>query len=255
MAVAVRFITIPFSHYCEKARWALDLVGVDYREEGHLPMFHYASTKRAGAGRTVPVVVDGRDVLADSTDIVAWADRRAPGALLPADARAREEALALEDDFDKNLGPAARRVAYSFLLPRANEPEMRDVLVRGVPAWERRAFRVVRPLAATILRRSLNVTPAGVARSRVKIEETFATVAAKLADGRRYLAGDAFSVADLTLASLAAPMIAPPNHPFAVGMSLGPEGDAQREVWRATPAGQHVVRMYREHRTATRRAA
>ena len=32
-------ITIPLSHYCEKARWALDRVALSYREEPHAPRF------------------------------------------------------------------------------------------------------------------------------------------------------------------------------------------------------------------------
>ena len=44
-------VTIPFSHFCEKARWALELCGVPYEEDGHLPMFHYVAARRAGALR------------------------------------------------------------------------------------------------------------------------------------------------------------------------------------------------------------
>ena len=35
-------ITIPPSHYCEKARWALDYARIPYREERHPPLFHLA---------------------------------------------------------------------------------------------------------------------------------------------------------------------------------------------------------------------
>ena len=39
-------ITIPLSHYCEKARWALDRVALPYREEPHAPLLHRLATKR-----------------------------------------------------------------------------------------------------------------------------------------------------------------------------------------------------------------
>lgn len=39
-----RFVTIGFSHYCEKARWALDLTTFPYHEESHLPPFHLSKT-------------------------------------------------------------------------------------------------------------------------------------------------------------------------------------------------------------------
>ena len=35
-----RLITIPISHYCEKARWALDRAGIGYREERHVQIVH-----------------------------------------------------------------------------------------------------------------------------------------------------------------------------------------------------------------------
>src|SRR5258708_6655248 len=65
-------VTIPFSHFCEKARWGLDRAGVRYVEEGHMPGFHRLAVRRTGSRRTsVPVlVVDGR-AIGDSTEILA----------------------------------------------------------------------------------------------------------------------------------------------------------------------------------------
>src|SRR5262249_52617975 len=37
---AMELITIRFSHYNEKARWALDRFGVVYTERAHLPLIH-----------------------------------------------------------------------------------------------------------------------------------------------------------------------------------------------------------------------
>src|SRR5262245_10770617 len=97
-AMTTKLITIPFSHYCEKARWALDRVGVAYKEHGHLPMFHYVESWWTGQNRTVPVLVDGETVVKDSTDIIAWADAKRPGSLIPV--AGAEELLALEEDLD-----------------------------------------------------------------------------------------------------------------------------------------------------------
>jgi glutathione S-transferase len=49
-----RLVTIPISHYCEKARWALDRAGVPYREEAHIQAVHRLATRRAGGGVTAP---------------------------------------------------------------------------------------------------------------------------------------------------------------------------------------------------------
>ena len=70
-----RLITIPISHFCEKARWALDRAGVEYVEQRHLQVIHVLAARRAGGGRTVPVLVtaEGR-VCPESSDILRWAD-------------------------------------------------------------------------------------------------------------------------------------------------------------------------------------
>lgn len=241
-------ITIPFSHYCEKARWALDRCGIAYTEDGHLPLFHYLAVRRAGAKRSVPVVVDGERLLTDSTDIVAWADACKPGTLLPTEPEARAEALALEDDFDLQLGPATRRWGYYHMLPRK---DLDHLIVRGAPRWQATALKWSRPLAVRMLSRSLKVDAAGAERSRQKIAATFARVADLLADGRRYLVGGRFTVADLTFAALAGPVVLPVGRPFGLPElgDLDGEARAQVDAWRAAPAGQFALRMYADHRS------
>src|SRR5438270_7830337 len=56
-AEALRLITIPISHYCEKVRWALERAGMAYREERHVQGVHRLAARRAGGGITVPVLV------------------------------------------------------------------------------------------------------------------------------------------------------------------------------------------------------
>ncbi len=244
----VRLITIPFSHYCEKARWALERCGIAYEEDGHLPIFHYLANRFAGAKRTVPVVISGGTRITDSTEIIAWADSQKPGTLLPENKAQREEALALEDELDNQLGPATRRWAYFHLLPRK---DLDHILTRGVPRWQKVALKVTRPIAVTMLKRGLKIDAAGAERSRAKIDEAFTLLSELLSDGRRYLVGDRFSVADLTFASLASPILLPREHPF--GLPQPEEFPAaareQIEAWRGTAAGSHALRIYADHRS------
>jgi len=245
--MATRLITIPFSHYCEKARWALDRCDLRFTEEGHLPLFHYLPARRAGGGRTVPILVDGKTVIADSTEIVAWADAQRDGALLPTNAPDRSDALMLEDDFDTHLGPATRRWAYFQIMPNK---DLDAYVTKGVPRWETLALKATRPIAIALLKRGLKIDAEGAERSRAKIEDTFARIDNHIADGRRFLVGDKFSVADLTFAALAAPVLMPDNHPteFPPLSELGEAARAQIVKWRQTPAGQFGLRMYRDHR-------
>ena len=114
-----RLITIPISHYCEKARWALDRAAIAYREERHVQIVHRVASRRAGGGGTVPVLVAPDGVFTQSADILAYADRHTEPAarLYPEDRELRAEVIALERDFDAGLGPEGRRWMYFHILP------------------------------------------------------------------------------------------------------------------------------------------
>jgi len=204
--------------------------------------------RRAGGRRTVPLLVDGADLIADSTDIVAWADARRPGTLIPAGAEGAR-ALALEDDFDRQLGPAARRWAYFQLMPRR---DLDPIIVRGVPRWQSRCFSLFRPFIVAMLRRGLNITAEGAARSSSKVDQTFDAVGELLRDGRAYLTGDRFTVADLTFASLASPVLLQPEHPFRLPAPelFGTDARHRIEAWRASPAGEFALHLYATERHA-----
>eukprot|EP00911_Craspedida_sp_UC1_P001503 UC1_evm2s1134 len=61
MSSVLRLNTIPASHYCEKARWALQRAGVCIQEVGAMPLLHYRLTALRGMGRSVPMLesIDG----------------------------------------------------------------------------------------------------------------------------------------------------------------------------------------------------
>jgi len=245
-------ITIPISHYCEKARWALDRAGIEYRERAHMQLLHWIAVRRAGGRRTAPVLVWGDRVFPDSADIVEEADLRAPAnrRLFPDDPEAAAEVRALEHDYDNDLGPHGRRWMYFALRGR------RDLAVAygttGVPAWQRRAFPYLYSMATRGIDRYLDVTPATAADSLVRVRATFDRVAERLDDGRSYLCGERFTAADLTFAALSAAVLMPPEYgvPLPQPDEL-PEAaaDVVREL-RAHPAGAHALAMFRDERRA-----
>jgi glutathione S-transferase len=101
-----------------------------------------------------------------------------------------------------------------------------------------------------VMRRAMNITPAAAERSRHRVQAAFDKVAGLLADGRPFLVGARLSAADVSFASLAAPVIAPPEY----GGPLPPLADFPREAvdgimaFRDHPAGRFALRVYREHR-------
>lgn len=245
-----RLITIPISHFCEKARWALDRAELAYVESPHLQLFHRVAARRAGGGRTVPVLVTSEGVLAESADILAFADARArPGKrLYPDDAAAAAEIRALERDFDDRLGPDARRWMYDHI--RHEQGLIKAYGPTGVPAWQRRTMPVTARLLPPVLDRYLDISDATVAASLRGVRATFDEVGERLSDGRPYLMGDRFTAADLTFSALAAAVTMPPEYgvPLPTPAEL-PAG--MREVvqeLRAHPAGMHALAMFRDER-------
>jgi glutathione S-transferase len=247
-------VTIPFSHFCEKARWALDHARVAYREEGHCPGLHRRAVKLAGGkGGSVPLLVlDGDGVLDDSPLIVRWADARATSdrKLLPSGGRERDDALALEHHLDVDFAPHVRRLAYFHLL--ADRKVALELMRLSTPPLEHALVRVVFPVLRQFMRRAMRIDSEGAARSRDKVRTIFDDISERLGDGRPYLLGDHFGIADLSFAAFATPLLLPPEHPLRrrteqeLPSALASESRGLRE----SAAGLFALRMYREHRAS-----
>lgn len=243
-------VTIRFSHFCDKARWALDHAGVRYDERGYLPGFHQLGTRRHG-GRSTPLLVTPHGVLKQSTDIVKFADRRADAArkLYPDDDAARAEVDAFIAEMDKTLGPATRLVAYHYLLPRP--ADLVRVVGGGMSRGERLVFRAAIPMLEKPMRRFLRIDAASAEKSVAAIRRVLGDVSSRIR-GRAYLFGDRLGAADITFAALVAPAVVPQGHPhFSSDIGgLPAELRALVEEARATEAGRFANRLYAEERHA-----
>jgi glutathione S-transferase len=247
-----RLVTIPISHFCEKARWALECAGLDYVEERHVQGVHQIKARRAGGGTTVPVLVTDEGVYPESEDILRYADERIEEGrrLFPADGRRRDEVVALCRRLDEGLGPDGRRLMYALML-ELKGPMLR-VNNQGVPAWEDRMMSALWPLMRRWGRRELGIGPTTVRDDQVRVRQAFDSVAELLADGRPHLCGDRFTAADLTFACLAAAVVVPPEY----GVRLPQPGELPDHVgrlvreFREHPAGAYALELFRTERRA-----
>jgi glutathione S-transferase len=243
-----RLITIPLSHYCEKARWVLDATGVGYREDPHAPLVHLRATRAVG-GRTVPVLVHGDVVLLDSSEIARHADALAPPeqGLIPAAPAERARVLALEDDFDETLGVDARLISYWHQL---RDPERACALVGAMMRLRSRlAQRVAASLFRRLIFRKYRIDELAARRAEARVRSLFERLAHAV-DQEPYLVGGRFTLADLTLAALSAPLLAPPEHPLMGRLRAAPPPAlaALRAELSAMPVGRRVLRLYAQHR-------
>jgi glutathione S-transferase len=235
------------SHYNEKARWALDYKGVPHIRRAVMPGPHRSIAERLAGGSTFPVLVLDGEAIADSTKIIEALERLHPDLpLYPADPDERRRALALEDLFDEELGPYTRLLVLHQLLPDADlllgtfAPDL-----KGLRRFTARAlFPRMRPRIAA----EFAIDAGTVAHAFEKVRAAGERFRAEVGpDG--YLVGATFTVADLTLAALLAPVVAPVQFPYPQPQRDHPRLAPVREALAEAGLLDWTRRMYARHRS------
>ena len=238
---------IPLSHFSEKVRWTLDYKRIAHRRHVLGADYLIRAWRATGSG-TLPILfLDGR-AIGDSTRIIAALEERYPEPpLYPGDAAARLRALALEDYFDEELGPALRAAMVTPLFRHDPDLALR-ALTTGMPD---KAYQMLRPL--------VRIFPAFYRFrhkiSDAKLDADRATVNAALdrieqeRQGRAYLVGDAFTIADLTAAAMLSPMLQPPEIQYPLRIEQPPYLQDYRARLLEHPATQWAAGIYRLHRS------
>jgi glutathione S-transferase len=245
-----RLITIPMSHYCEKARWALEMANVPYFEDCHLQGFHYLYSIGSAGSATVPVLVTGKDKIKDSTEILKWVDSHMPEPirLYPKDTAARREVEELEEYLDEVFGPSGRLWMYTYMLNDVGVL-FRYSKAHGIPSYEIRMMAAFFPLFKPFANHRLKMAADSRKKSKETVDGVLDKVAALLGS-KKYLYCDQFTAADLTFAALSAPVILPDKYgvPLPQLNELSPEMAEQIQIWRSHPSGKFAARLYNESR-------
>ena len=237
---------IPLSHYSEKARWALDYKRTTHHRQVLGPDYLIRAWRATGRG-TLPILfLDGR-AIGDSTHIIAVLEERYPEpALYPADASARQRALALEDYFDEQLGPALRASIVTPLFRHDPDVALR-VLTTGMPD---KAYQTLRPLGRIFpayYRFRHKISDAKLHADRATVDAALDRIEQER-QGHAYLVGDAFTVADLTAAALLGVLLQPPEIQYPLRVELPPYLQDYRASLLRHPAMQWAADIYRLHR-------
>lgn len=125
-------LEIPFSPWSEKARWALQIAGVQYTSRIYRPLLDELALRRMlrrWTGRvSAPVLCDGDAVVEGSLEIARWADRKTGGGLLfPAGEEAR---VVNYSDLSERAMASGRALALPRVL--ANPEALREMVPRSL---------------------------------------------------------------------------------------------------------------------------
>jgi glutathione S-transferase len=196
----MRLYQIPFSHNCIKVRHVLDLKGADYHVVNINPALR-GEVKRISGQPLVPMLVDRGVVVSGSTPIMLYLEEqhRDPP-LLPESPHERAECTMLMDWADHRFMAVVRRLAYYQVL--STPGRLGQLFFPGrSPAVQ----RVAGLAAAFMIRRRFRITDR---RNRTDEEDvrSAARVAVDRVGGTEHLVGDRLSLADITLATITAPL-------------------------------------------------
>ncbi len=236
------------SHYCEKARWALDYLGVDYQLKYLAPGPHIKFARAQGVADTsLPILVDGKFALQGSAQIIDWAQLQGSDSERNLIAEDDQVCREIEQRLDKVCGVHVRRYYYADAL--VTQPEtVKPMFARYLP-WHQRL--VLHFAWKEICRRMIRGMDLGAEQgleSRKIVEAELDWLDGLLADGRQYLLGDHFSRADLSAAALLSPLAMPAEHPTYHQLQVPAATAEDLLTWKQRPSIQWVSEMYRRHR-------
>ena len=237
------------SHYCEKARWALDYLGIDYKLRYVAPGEHRQIAQKLGAPRSsVPYLSVGGQVIHGSADIIDWADAATPSMQkrLTPDAD-REMCVQIEKRIDAIAGVHIRRFYYSEAL--VEHPQtVRPIFTRDLPLGKKLLTRVLWGKIRNVMIDKMDLGLQQGKESRDITEGELDWIDDLLSGGRKYLVGTEFSRADIAVASLLAPLALPAEHPAYGGMMHPPNMAAVVSGWEHRPSITWIRNIYAQFR-------
>ena len=237
------------SHFCEKARWALDFKNIPHTRRNLGGSYLVRAWWRTGRAN-LPILVTGQGAVGGSSAIIAETERIAPSsALYPQEPAERERAFGLESYCDAQLGHQVRTAG--LLSPLLHDPAfVARFAAMGLRRGAQRTFVAGAPLFARFYRWRHGIPASGEAAARANVAQVLDHLWSELG-GRDYLVGGTFSVADLTASALLGSLLGAPEVPYSMPEPLPPSIVQYRKELLLHPASQWVLEMYRRHRGAS----
>ena len=188
------------SQYCEKIRLILDYKGLEYRKVEIMPGVGQLEVFRLSGQAKVPVLKDGDTVIADSTEIALYLDKKYPEIpIIPTDPVLRGQCLLIEEWADVSIGDKGRKALLAAL--NQNQDFRKSVLPKDTPD-------LIKNLIGAFPSDVLSLLGTGVGMGTDILKEAQKTIKQDLEalclilQHRPYLVGDQVTLADLAVAGL-----------------------------------------------------
>lgn len=209
----IKLYQFPLSHYCEKARWALEYKSLNYEKINIVPGLHFKILKSLGVkDSSVPLIIDEGDVIQGSSKIITYLDKKYPEKpLTPEDENLKQEALDWESFADEEIGPHIRRCFYYILL------KYKSTVITYLSydcAWHSKILlNLIFPMLKKKMTNVMDINLSTNEESKIKLHDALNQLNGYLSE-RKFLVGDSFTRADLAAASLIAPAFRPEKYGF-----------------------------------------
>ena len=229
MSQRLRLFTLPPSHFCERARWGLDYAAKTYTEVP-LPVGpHAILARRLAPMTTLPIIDTGSRIIQGSGPILDWSG--IPGAMPPLEAR-----------FEERIGPLVRQYIYAACLGDARS-NVENTLFHGVTGIKNVLGRAAWPLTRRAMIAGMNARESLLPAIERRLDAELDWFAGELS-GRHFLVGNRLGRADITAASLLAPLARPNACPLYRLIRLPPGVEAVLSRWNQAPALEWVQQVY-----------
>ena len=244
-------ISLGPSHYCELARWVLDLSGISYQEKFYAPGKHVKAIRRHGGRSTVPLLYSQEGQFIDSGQIIDFALSHTDQgkSLLPQDSLKSSQCMQLLEGFREEMAPAVRILIYDLLI---KDPAIMYRLLSINLTWsDRLVIRLIVSKIINILKNSLPINDETVKQSIVIVEQQFSKIEDLLSnsDGP-YILGHSLTIADIGFVALASPLVWPQTYgtPLPAFNMLPLRAQDAITGYRHHAAGRYIQEIYKQHR-------
>lgn len=188
------------SHYVEKVRLILDYKGLPYRKIEVTPGIGQIELFQLSGQRKVPVLKDGSEIIADSTAIAEYLDRKYPEKpIIPSDPKLRGQVLLIEQWADESLGLNARKGLIGSL--SQNQNFRAAVLPSSTPDILKNLVSAIPSDLLGVLGSGVGMGPDAVKEAIADLKRSFTALSYILID-QPYLVGDSPTLADFAVAGL-----------------------------------------------------